>query len=69
MARKYKRQRGFFTIAQYSEKFGDYPRMAYALALSLKASQVEAPYLAVGMTTEDQKRLPSNYKKVFRNYV
>ena len=39
MAREYKRQRGFFTIAQYSDKFGDYPRMAYALALSLKASQ------------------------------
>ena len=46
MAREYKRQRGFFTIAQYSEKFGDYPRMAYALALSLKASQIEAPFLA-----------------------
>ena len=42
MAREYKRQRGFFTIAQYSDKFGDYPRMAYALALSLKASQTEA---------------------------
>ena len=30
--------KGYFTFAQYSKKFGDYPRMAYALALSLKAS-------------------------------
>jgi len=69
MAREYKRQRGFFTIAQYSDKFGDYPRMAYALALSLKASQTEAPYLAVGMTQEDQERLPQKYKDAFDEVV
>ena len=55
MAREYKRQRGFFTIAQYSDKFGDYPRMAYALALSLKASQTEAFHSAVGMMKTQER--------------
>ena len=46
--------KGYFTFAQYSKKFGDYPRMAYALALSLKASQTKGPTdLTVGMTEDD----------------
>ncbi len=46
--RKAKRQRGFFTFAQNGTF--DYLRLAYGLALSLKATQVEVPYLAVGIT-------------------
>ena len=58
--------KGYFTFAQYSEKFGDYPRMAYALALSLKASQTRGPTdLTVGMTEEDLERLPKHYLDVF----
>jgi hypothetical protein len=58
--------KGYFTFAQYSKKFGDYPRMAYALALSLKASQTAGPNeLTVGMTEEDRDRLPKHYLDVF----
>jgi hypothetical protein len=57
--------RGYFTFAQYSKKFGDYPRMAYALALSLKASQTKGPSdLTVGMTEEDFEQLPKHYLDV-----
>ena len=53
--------KGYFTFAQYSKKFGDYPRMAYALALSLKASQTKGPSdLTVGMTEEDLEKLPKH---------
>ena len=58
--------KGYFTFAQFSEKFGDYPRMAYALALSLKASQTKGPNkLTVGMTEEDLSKLPKHYLDVF----
>ena len=58
--------KGYFTFAQYSKKFGDYPRMAYALALSLKASQTKGPTdLTVGITEDDLKRLPKHYLDVF----
>lgn len=58
--------KGYFTFAQYSKKFGDYPRMAYALALSLKASQTRGPTdLTVGMTEEDLEQLPKHYLDVF----
>lgn len=58
--------KGYFTFAQYSKKFGDYPRMAYALALSLKASQTKGPTnLTVGMTEDDLKQLPKHYLDVF----
>jgi hypothetical protein len=58
--------KGYFTFAQYSKKFGDYPRMAYALALSLKASQTKGPSdLTVGMTEEDLEKLPKHYLDVF----
>lgn len=57
---------GYFTFAQYSEKFGNYPRMAYALALSLKASQTKGPTdLTVGMTEADLDVLPRHYLDVF----
>lgn len=46
--RKFKRERGFFTFAQNGTH--DYIRMAYALALSLKATQIDVPYLAIGIT-------------------
>ena len=39
------------------------------MALSLKASQTEAPYLAVGMTEEDQERLPQKYRDAFDEVV
>jgi len=42
------RPKGFFTFAQNSGEI-DYVRMAYALALSLKASQT-IPYLSIGIT-------------------
>jgi hypothetical protein len=40
--REFKRKRGFFTFAQNGTH--DYVRMAYALALSLKATQTDVPY-------------------------
>lgn len=46
-----KRQRGFFTLAQNSEE-NDYVRMAYALALSLRASQRDVSWLSIGITPE-----------------
>jgi hypothetical protein len=46
--REFKRKRGFFTFAQNGTH--DYVRMAYALALSLKATQTEVPYLSIGIT-------------------
>lgn len=44
----FKRERGFFTFAQNGTH--DYIRMAYALALSLKASQSEVSHLSIGVT-------------------
>ena len=49
VGRTFKRERGFFTFAQNGSH--DYLRMAYALALSLKATQTDVPYLAVGITS------------------
>ena len=58
--------KGYFTFAQFSGKFGAYTRMAYALALSLKASQTKGPNkLTVGMTEEDLSKLPKHYLDVF----
>jgi hypothetical protein len=61
-----KRPRGFFTIAQDS---GDnqYIRMAYALALSLKASQKEVPYLSIGITPGT--KVPERYAWAFDNII
>lgn len=43
------RQKGFFTFTQNTDKI-DYVRLAYGLALSLKHSQKEIPYLTIGIT-------------------
>jgi len=43
------RKRGFFTIAQNNDRC-DYIRLAYGLALSLRNSQINTPYLSIGVT-------------------
>lgn len=60
------RPRGFFTIAQDS---GDnqYVRMAYALSLSLKASQKTVPYLSIGITPGTT--VPDQYAWAFDNII
>ena len=60
------RPRGFFTIAQDS---GDskYLRMAYALALSLKASQKKVSYLTIGITPGTS--VPDEYAWAFDNII
>lgn len=63
--RTFKRDRGFFTFAQNSTT--DYVRLAYALALSLKASQVDVPYLAIGVTKGTI--IPSEYIWAFDEIV
>lgn len=63
--RTFKRKRGFFTLAQNGTH--DYLRMAYALALSLKATQSEVPYLAVGITPGTV--VPEKYAQVFDEIV
>jgi hypothetical protein len=59
--KEFKRERGFFTFAQNSTT--DYVRLAYALALSLKATQKEVPYLAIGITPG--QFVPEKYKWAF----
>ena len=58
--------RGYITVAENSVS-GDYLRMAYALALSLKVSQSEVSNLAVcvspGMT------VPDKYATVFDKVI
>ena len=54
--------KGYFTFPQYSKKVWGLSRMAYALALSLKASPNVGPTdLTVGMTEEDLKQRPKHY--------
>lgn len=43
------RPRGFFTFAQNTDNT-DYIRLAYGLALSLKHTQSDIPYLSIGVT-------------------
>lgn len=62
----YKRKRGFFTFAQNNSKH-DYLRMAYALALSLKATQKDNGYLTVGITPGQE--VPAHYLAVFDSVV
>lgn len=63
--RTFKRKRGFLTVAQNGKH--DYLRMAYALALSLKASQKEHGYLSVMVTPGTD--IPSNYRRVFDEVI
>jgi hypothetical protein len=65
MSREFKRERGFFTFAQNSAH--DYIRMAYALALSLKATQIDNPYLAIGVTPG--YKVPKKYKWAFDEII
>ena len=60
------RPRGFFTFAQDNADT-DYIRIAYALALSLKASQQSVPYLTIGITPG--AIVPEKYKHAFDNII
>ena len=60
------RQRGFFTFAQNSGDL-DYVRLAYALALSLKASQHSTAYLSIGITPGTV--VPEQYAWAFDNII
>jgi hypothetical protein len=60
------RPRGFFTIAQNSGDI-NYIRMAYALALSLKKSQLTIPFLSVGITPGTH--VPRKYAWAFDNII
>lgn len=59
------RDRGFFTFAQNGTH--DYLRMAYGLALSLRATQKEVPFLAVGVTPGTI--VPQRYLDVFDSVI
>lgn len=64
--RSFKRKRGYITIAQNSSS-GDYLRMAYALALSLKATQTEVSHLSVCVTPGQE--IPDAYKSAFDEII
>lgn len=63
--KQFKRERGFLTFAQNSTT--DYVRLAYALALSLKATQTEVPYLAICITPG--QIIPADYKWAFDEII
>lgn len=60
------RPKGFFTFAQNTDSV-DYVRLAYALALSLKNSQQEIPYLSIAITPDTH--VDERYSWVFDNIV
>lgn len=60
------RPRGFFTFAQNNGDT-DYIRLAYALALSLKHTQAEIPYLTVGITPGSE--VDPRYAWAFDNII
>ena len=62
--RTFKRQRGFLTFAQNGTE--NYLRMAYGLALSLRATQAE-PYLAVVVTRDTE--VSDKYRAVFDEVI
>ena len=64
--REFKRKKGYVTIAQRSGKI-NYLRMAYALALSLKATQSEVPHLSVLVTPG--MKIPKKYAEVFDEVI
>lgn len=64
--REFKRHRGYITIAQQSGGV-DYLRMAYALALSLRATQSTVPYLTVAVLPNTE--VPKKYADVFDEVV
>lgn len=66
MTREFKRERGFLTFAQNSET-SDYLRLAYACALSLKATQRKVPWLSVVITPGME--VPEHYRLVFDEVI
>lgn len=64
--REHKRDKGFITIAQNNDDT-DYVEMAYYLALSLRASQKEVPYLSILKTPG--YTIPDNYAHVFDEII
>lgn len=64
--RRFKRKKGLITIAQ-NNKDHNYLRMAYALALSLKNSQTNIPYLSVCVS--DKNLVPKKYYEVFDEVI
>lgn len=60
-----KRPKGFLTFAQNGKD--DYLRLAYALALSLRATQKTTPYLSV-IVTKDTK-IPDHYREIFDEVI
>lgn len=65
MTREFKRDRGFLVFAQNGTT--DYLRLAYALALSLKATQAAVPYLSVVVTPGTV--IPPHYAAVFDEII
>ena len=63
--RDFKRERGFLTFAQQGDT--DYLRLAYALALSLKASQRKHGHLSVVVTPGTA--VPDRYRAVFDEVI
>lgn len=52
MSREFKHRKGFLVFAQ-NNKSSNYVRMAYALAMSLKATQHEVRHLAIAVTSKN----------------
>lgn len=65
MNREFKSQRGFLTFAQNGRT--DYVRLAYALGLSLKATQSEVSALSIVVTPGT--KVPDRYRVVFDEVV
>lgn len=63
---KFKRDRGFFTFAQNS-KDTDYVRLAYGLALSIKATQREHGFLSIAVTPGTI--VPEEYRWAFDEII
>jgi len=65
MNRTFERDRGFVTFAQNGQH--DYLKMAYALALSIKATQSNYGHLSVFITPG--MTIPGKYKEVFDHVI
>lgn len=61
-----RRKRGFFTLAQNTDDV-DYVRLAYALALSLRTTQKDTPFLSIGVTPKTN--VPKQYAWAFDNII
>lgn len=64
--RTFKRKRGFLTFAQNNDT-DDYLKLAYATALSIRATQTEGAYLSVAITPKT--KIPKHYRKVFDEII